>query len=68
MTWRPEGTTMMERLSTAVLGSYPQLLDPEAVWSGKDRFDVRADTSGTVHIEFEILMKGFSGKGVEFGS
>lgn len=31
-----------------------------------DRLELRTETRGIVHIEFQVLLRGFKGKGVEF--
>ncbi|XP_076217021.1 B9 domain-containing protein 2 [Aptenodytes patagonicus] len=65
VTWRPRGT-WRERLSQRLVGGGPQLRAPEAaVTSGADRFRLRTEAAGTVHLQLGILLRHFGRYGVE---
>lgn len=66
VTWAPEGG-LVDRIAGALLGGKPQLKHPEVVTdAGVDRCALRTVTSGTVHLEFQVLTKGFAEHGVTF--
>ncbi|NWX53258.1 B9D2 protein, partial [Steatornis caripensis] len=65
VTWRPRGTGW-ERLCQRFVGGGPQLLDPEALATGADeRFRLRTETSGTVHLQLGVILRHFGRYGVE---
>ncbi|NWQ94188.1 B9D2 protein, partial [Burhinus bistriatus] len=66
VTWRPRGT-WRERLSQRLVGGGPQLRAPEAttVAGATDRFRLRTEAAGTVHLQLGVLLRHFGRYGVE---
>lgn len=58
----------MDKLSTALLGGYPQLKDPAVVSTAAaaERVELTTETRGIVHVELQVLIRGMSDKAVEF--
>lgn len=66
VTWAPEGG-WMDRLAACLLDAKPQLTHPEVVYdTNVDRCELNTVTRGVVHLEVQILAKGFDKHGVTF--
>lgn len=52
--------------TASMLGGHPQLKDPAVVTESFDRVELSTETRGSVHVELQLLVKGFGIKGVEF--
>jgi len=63
-TWRPVGT-MREQISQAFLGGGPQLKNPDMIYSGADRYHLRTQTMGKVHLQLGVIMRHFDRYGIE---
>ncbi|NWY58956.1 B9D2 protein, partial [Chionis minor] len=68
VTWRPRGT-WRERWSRRLVGGGPQLCHPQApaavVAAASERFRLRSETAGTVHLQLGVLLRHFGRYGVE---
>jgi B9 domain-containing protein 2 len=64
-TWRPVGTAR-ERLTQAFLGGGPQLRNPDLIYSGSDRYHLRTQTMGRVHLQLGVITRNFEKYGIEF--
>ncbi|XP_053908883.1 B9 domain-containing protein 2 isoform X2 [Cuculus canorus] len=65
VTWRPRGT-WWERLRQRWLGGGPQLRSPETITTGgSDRFQLRTETAGVVHLELGVLSRHLDSFGVQ---
>ena len=54
-------------LPASLIGATPQLKHPEIVTDTEtDRCELQAGTRGVVHLEVQVLAKGFAGHGVSF--
>jgi B9 domain-containing protein 2 len=67
VTWLPSGS-MWDRLKATFLGTSPSLNHPEIVYSDTDRLELNTHTSGTIHLDLQILLLDFKHHGVEFVS
>ena len=67
VTWLPSGS-MWDRLKATFLGTSPSLNHPEIVYSDIDRLELNTHTSGTIHLDLQILLLDFKHHGVEFVS
>ncbi|CAN0336054.1 unnamed protein product, partial [Pylaiella littoralis] len=67
VTWRPQGT-LADRLSAALLGAPPNLVEVATAASGADRFELRTETAGTVVCHLEVLASGFAERNVRMGA
>ncbi|NXH19295.1 B9D2 protein, partial [Bucco capensis] len=63
VTWRPRGS-WQERLRQLFVGGGPQLLAPEAS-TGSERFRLRSEAAGSVHLQLGLLLRHFSRYGVQ---
>ena len=55
----------MERLAAKLLGAHPQLEHPDLVTDPSvDRCELTTASKGLVHLELQVLVKGFASKGV----
>ena len=63
-TWRPTGTTR-EQISQVFLGGGPQLKNPDLIYSGAERFNLRTIAMGKVKIQLGIIMRNFDKYGIE---
>ncbi|NWU73975.1 B9D2 protein, partial [Pterocles burchelli] len=65
VTWRPRGT-WRERWSQRWLGGGPQLrAPPHLVTAATDRFRLRTEAAGTVHLQLGVVLRHFGRFGVE---
>lgn len=65
VTWAPESGGLMERFAAKILGCHPQLEHPDLVTDPEvDRCELKTASKGLVHIELQVLVKGFDKKGV----
>ena len=53
-TWRPIGT-IWEQISQTFLGGGPQLKNPDLIYSGSDRYHLRTQAMGKVHLEIGLI-------------
>jgi B9 domain-containing protein 2 len=63
-TWRPVGTTR-EQISQSFLGGGPQLKNPDLIYSGADRYHLRTQTMGMIHLQLGVIMRNFDKYGIE---
>lgn len=63
--WKPQGS-LTERIFNYFLDTTSHLDHKEIVHSSKDRFDLVTESVGSIHIQLEILLRGFRNRGVEF--
>ncbi|NXX09419.1 B9D2 protein, partial [Larus smithsonianus] len=65
LTWRPRGS-WRERLRRRWLGGGPQLLSPPALTAAGagERFRLRTETAGAVHLQLGVLLRRFGRYGV----
>ncbi|ESN96204.1 hypothetical protein HELRODRAFT_67914 [Helobdella robusta] len=63
-TWRPVGT-YWEQISSAFLGGGPQLKNPDLIYDGSDRFKLKTQAMGVIHLELSIITRNFEKYGVE---
>jgi B9 domain-containing protein 2 len=63
-TWRPVGT-MREQISQMFLGGTPQLRNPDLIYSSADRFHLRTQAMGNVHIQIGVITRNFDKYGIE---
>ncbi|EGB05766.1 hypothetical protein AURANDRAFT_7420, partial [Aureococcus anophagefferens] len=52
--WRPYGS-WYQRITAALIGGHPQFLKNKLVTSSANRFDLRSETTGTVHVTLSVL-------------
>ncbi|NWH26486.1 B9D2 protein, partial [Grus americana] len=64
VTWRPRGT-WRERLSQRFVGGGPQLRNPDAAGAAADRFRLRTEAAGIVHLQLGVVLRHFGRYGVE---
>ncbi|NWX05751.1 B9D2 protein, partial [Caloenas nicobarica] len=64
VTWRPRGT-WRERLRQRLLGGGPQLRVPPEAAGASERFRLRTEAAGTVHLQLGVLLRHFGRFGVE---
>mmetsp|Transcript_17717 Transcript_17717/g.34879 ORF Transcript_17717/g.34879 Transcript_17717/m.34879 type:complete len:183 (+) Transcript_17717:123-671(+) len=62
--WKPQGS-LTERIFNYFLDTTSHLDHKEIVHSSKDRFDLVTESVGSIHIQLEILLRGFRNRGVE---
>ena len=67
VTWLPAGS-LWDRLKATFLGTSPSLNHPEIVYSDIDRLELNTSTTGTIHLDLQILLLDFKNRGVEFVS
>ncbi|XP_025000288.2 B9 domain-containing protein 2 [Gallus gallus] len=65
VTWRPRGSGVTQRLRHRLLGGGPQLRAPDLIYAGADRFRLRTEAAGTVHVELGVLLRHFGRYGVQ---
>jgi hypothetical protein len=56
--FRPKGT-LSQQLAAATLGGAPQYQHPNVILSGDSRFGHAVLSCGLVHVEFNVILKGF---------
>lgn len=66
-TWRPQ-LSLWESIKARFIGGSPELVNESVVSSPMDRFCLRTETMGTVHVSFSIVFRGFSENGVSWGA
>ena len=64
-TWLPEGT-LAERLSAALVGGAPRLLQEELVYAAGDRYRLQTRAAGTVTLSLSVLFKDFKQHNISF--
>ena len=67
VTWLPAGS-FYDRLKATFLGTSPSLNHPEIVYSDVDRLELNTRTTGSIHLDLQILLLDFRTRGVEFVS
>ena len=63
-TWRPVGS-FMETVSQYFLGGGPQLKNTDLIYSGADRYRLRTEAMGQVHLRLGIILRNFDKFGIE---
>lgn len=56
---------MLEEFRRFFLGGGIQLRSVDLVYSGNERYRLQTETMGTVHLEFNVILRNFSKYGVE---
>lgn len=64
VTWQPVGT-FREQVSQMFVGGGPQLRNPDLIYSGADRFNLRTQAMGKVHMELNVIVRNFDKYGIE---
>ena len=62
--WRPIGS-LREQITQAFLGGGPQLKNPDLIYSGADRYHLRTQAMGKVHLQLGVIMRNFDKYGIE---
>ena len=57
--------TMREQISQVFLGGGPQLRNPDLIYSGADRYQLRTMAMGKVHLTLGLIMRNFDKYGIE---
>ncbi|NXN95661.1 B9D2 protein, partial [Rhinopomastus cyanomelas] len=65
VTWLPRGGSWRQRLGQRFVGGGPQLCAPEAAAGASERFRLRTESSGIVHLQLGVLLRNFGCYGVE---
>ncbi|XP_067942559.1 B9 domain-containing protein 2-like [Watersipora subatra] len=63
-TWRPAGS-WSEHVTQHFVGGGPQLRNPDLVYSGADRYNLKTVAMGTVHLHISVITRNFDRYGVE---
>ncbi|XP_067170562.1 B9 domain-containing protein 2 [Apteryx mantelli] len=63
-TWRPRGGPR-QRLARRLLGGGPQLRRPGPALGAAERFRLRTEAAGTVHLQLAVLPRHFARYGVQ---
>ena len=63
--WRPVGT-MTEDLTTSFIGGAPHLKNQEIVHTAQDRFRLKSESAGTVHVSVNLILGRVSNLPVQF--
>ena len=63
--WRPVGN-MLEDLTASVLGGSPHLRDQSLVHAPNDRFRLKSEAAGIVHLNISVILGRVSSFQVEF--
>ena len=63
-TWRPAGT-FRESISQMFLGGSAQLRNPDLIYSGADRYHLRTQAMGKVHLHLGVILRNFDKYGIE---
>ena len=63
-TWRPAGT-FREQISQMFLGGSAQLRNPDLIYSGADRYHLRTQAMGKVHMQVSVILRNFDKYGIE---
>ncbi|XP_068766146.1 B9 domain-containing protein 2 isoform X2 [Struthio camelus] len=63
-TWRPRGGPR-QRLARRLLGGGAQLRGPDLVLGAAERFRLRTEAAGTVHLQLAVLLRHFARYGVQ---
>ncbi|XP_077292604.1 B9 domain-containing protein 2 [Arctopsyche grandis] len=64
--WAPASTSIYERVSQYFLGGGNQLLSPDVLYTGKDRYKLKTHSEGLVKLRLEVILKDFIKYGVEY--
>jgi len=48
------------------LGGGPVLKNPDLIYSGADRYHLRTQAMGTVHLQLGVILRHFDKYGIEF--
>ena len=67
VTLRPVGSTSAQ-LKAWFLGTTAQLEHPSLALVDADRVDLSTETAGVVHMQVNVVLRGFRTKGTAFGS
>lgn len=65
--WKPEGS-FTEKIYNYFLDTTSHLQHGEVVESSEDKFDLFTETVGSVHLNIDLIVRGFKNYGVEFKS
>lgn len=64
VTWRPSGG-WKEQMRTFFVGGAPQLKTSDVIYSGSDRYRLKTEAMGTVHLQLGIVARNFDKFGIE---
>ena len=67
VTWLPEGS-FLDRLKSAFLGTSASLDHVDIVHSDVDRLELNTKTMGSVHLDLQVVLLDFKGRGTQFNS
>jgi len=62
--WRPVGS-LREQITQAFLGGGPMLKHPDLIYSGADRYHLRTQAMGKVHLQLGVIVRHFDKYGIE---
>ena len=65
--WLPEGT-FMDRVRSLFLGTSASLNHVDIVHSDVDRLELNTKTMGIVHLDLQVMLLDFKGRGTQFNS
>ena len=65
--WLPEGT-FMDRVRSLFLGTSASLNHIDIVHSDVDRLELNTKTMGIVHLDLQVMLLDFKGRGTQFNS
>lgn len=64
----PESKDPIGRLSEDLVGGLPKLKDPTVLLRSGSRLGLNTKTTGIVHVELQLLHRGFNGTNIKFSS
>ncbi len=62
--WRPAGS-FREQISQLFLGGSAQLRNPDLIYSGADRYHLRTQAMGNIHLQLGVILRNFDKYGIE---
>eukprot|EP00118_Oscarella_pearsei_P014924 m.130790 g.130790 ORF g.130790 m.130790 type:complete len:176 (+) comp38037_c0_seq33:464-991(+) len=63
-TWRPSGD-IWQQIQSLFLGGGPQLKSKDLIYDGTDRYRLRTEAMGFVHVQIAVVLRNFQKFGVE---
>ena len=67
VTWLPEGS-FLDRLKSLFLGTSASLDHIDVGHSDVDRLELNSKTMGSVHLDLQVMLLDFQGRGTQFNS
>ncbi|KAL3310421.1 B9 domain-containing protein 2, partial [Cichlidogyrus casuarinus] len=64
VTWRPVGS-VLEQLSTKLVGGGPHLRKLDVVFSPNDRFLLQTESMGKIKLQLNVILRNFQKFGIE---